>query len=288
MGPPLSNQPQGWIENESRAVSGPYLVQQPVPMSGIHPPQYAPPPMVVSPHTNTPMIPDSSMGPYVIGPPVLPHPGYPVQPMEPGMVPRGHMNYQTGVPRGLHMTPAYVNHTRGSQPLLMGDATNMHIPGFTGSQVVDPRAPMPRRLTHQSTSQLFDPYNGTSRKFSGGIGNFVAPQTRGRKMSTSSGRLAYSSQNPMVPTSSRFTESSNRRRQSEADASITGDSVSGCGHTWIGPHNSTVKELWIGELPPDICEAEITQLFEQIVRITPIAISLRSNAMKGNAHAFVT
>lgn len=300
LGSPPHSQPQGWIENESRTVPGPYLGQSPFPVPGMQQSQYGPPAIAVGPHMNAPMMPGSAMGSYFIGPPVLTHPVYPAQPMEPGMMPRGNMNYQTGAMRGPHMPLTYVNQPNEPQPFSMGDATNMLIPGFLRSQVVDPLAPMPRRLSQQSAGQLFDPYNGTSRKFSGGQGhndvgkkggasNFTAPQNRGRRSSTSSGaRLAQGSYYYMPSTGSRIIESSNRRRASENDTSITSDSVYGCGHTWIGPKNTIVKELWIGDLPPDVRESELMQLFDKTVGITPLAISVRSNTVKGHVHAFAT
>ena len=79
-----------------------------------------------------------------------------------------------------------------------------------------------------------------------------------------------------------------RRRLSEDDPNITGDSVSGCGHTWIGPKNLTVNELWIGDLPPDAREDEIIQLFKQTVDVTATAISLRSRLPQNGTHAFAT
>ncbi|USP81160.1 hypothetical protein yc1106_08434 [Curvularia clavata] len=294
LGSPAHSQPQGWIENESRTVPGPY----PFPVPGMHQSQYGPPPIAVGPQMNASMIPSSAMGSYFVGPPVLTHPACPAQPMESGMMPRGHINYQMGAFRSSHMSPAHVNQQKEPQSLSMGDATNMYFSGFMRSQVVDPLAPMPRRLSQQNAGQLFDPYNGTSRKFSGGqvhndlakkggASNFTAPQNRGRRSSTSSSaRLVQGSHYYIPSTGSRIIESSNRRRLSEDDTSITGDSVYGCGHTWIGPKNTTVKELWIGDLPPDVRENELKQLFDKTVGITPLSISVKSNTVKGHVHAF--
>lgn len=297
VGSPPHSQPQGWMENESRTVPGPYLGQPPFPVPCIQQSQYGPPPIAVGPHMNAPMIPGSVIGSYYLGPPVLTHPVYPTQPLEPGMIPRGHMNYQAGATRGPQMPPTYVNQPKEPHLYSIGDTTNMHFPGFMRSQVADPMAPMPRRLSQQSTGQLFDPYKGTSRKFSGqghndmgkkgGASSFAAPQNRGRRSSTSSSvRLAQGSHHYMPSRGSRSIEPSNRWRSSEDDTSITGDSVYGCGHTWVGPKNNTVKELWIGDLPPDIRESELKQLFDKAVGINPLSISIKSNTVKGHVHAF--
>ncbi|KAJ6200988.1 hypothetical protein J3E72DRAFT_372172 [Bipolaris maydis] len=299
LGSGLYNQPQGWIENESRTVSGPYPRRDPVGIPGIQSAQYIPVQMAGGPQIPAPIIPSSTMNPYLLGPPMMSHPGYPVQTVEPAEASRGHTGYQTGVARGMQMNPAYINDPQAPQPMLMGEMTNMHFPGHMGSQGIDPRAPIPRRSNHSGANQLYDPYNGNNRKFSagqaygdtgkkGGPYGFTAPQHRGRKISTSSGRSVHSSHNHMLPTGPRYNEISSRRRQSEDDPKITGDSISGCGHTWIGPNNTTVKELWVGDLPPDVSESEILQLFEQTIGITPIAISLRHNAGKGPFHAFAT
>ncbi|KAJ5030764.1 hypothetical protein J3E71DRAFT_359067 [Bipolaris maydis] len=271
LGSGLYNQPQGWIENESRTVSGPYPRRDPVGIPGIQSAQYIPVQMAGGPQIPAPIIPSSTMNPYLLGPPMMSHPGYPVQTVEPAEASRGHTGYQTGVARGMQMNPAYINDPQAPQPMLMGEMTNMHFPGHMGSQGIDPRAPIPRRSNHSGANQLYDPYNGNNRKFSagqaygdtgkkGGPYGFTAPQHRGRKISTSSGRSVHSSHNHMLPTGPRYNEISSRRRQSEDDPKITGDSISGCGHTWIGPNNTTVKELWVGDLPPDVSESEILQL----------------------------
>jgi hypothetical protein len=72
------------------------------------------------------------------------------------------------------------------------------------------------------------------------------------------------------------------------DPTITGDSVSGCGPTWIGPKNSTVKELWIGDLPADADENELIQLFKQTVGVTAVTISLKNKFPHSAPHAFAT
>jgi hypothetical protein len=299
MGSGIYHQPQGWVENEGRTGSGPYLRQDFSAIPSIQPTQYVPVQMAMGPQMTSPTMPGPAMNPYVLGPPMLPHTGYPVQSMEPTMAPRGHVSYQSGGTRGLQIPPAYPNQPQGPQPVLMGEMTNIHFPGHMGSQGINPRAPMSRRFNNPNPNQLFDPYSGNNRKFSGGQGyndigkkgapsNYITPQDRGRKMSTSSGRTAYSSLNYMPPTGLRYNDTSTRRRISEDDPNITGDSVSGCGHTWIGPHNTTVKELWIGDLPQDVSESELLQLFEQTVKVTPTAVSLRSNTGRSPFHAFIT
>ncbi|KAL6153382.1 hypothetical protein ACJBU6_08533 [Exserohilum turcicum] len=291
-------QTKGRVENESRMVSGSFSRQKPVPVTGMQP-QYVPTHMPMGPQMAPQMMPGSAMGSYVLGPPMMPQPGYPIQSVDPVIASRAHMGYQPDATRTLQMPPPYINQPRGPHAMLMGDMTNMHFQGQMSAQVVESRAPMSRRLNYANTNQLFDPYSGTNRKFSsvqgyndatrkGGPGGFVAPQNRGRKMSSSGGRPAYNSYNPMSSSTSHYTEFSARRRVSEDDPNITGDTVFGCGHTWIGPKNATVNELWIGDLPHDVLESELLQMFEQMVKITSVSISLRSNATKGPFHAFAT
>lgn len=297
MGSGSYNQPQGWTENNNRVGHGSYTRRPSGPMAGIQSPQYMPS-QPIGPHMAVPMMPGPAMGPYAQASPMMPHPQYTVQPMDPTMASRGPMAYQPGMVPSSSMPQTFMHQPQGPHTSSMGDMTNIHFQGLMGSQIVDPRAPMPRRASHQNNSHLFDPYSGNNRKFSGGSGyniakkggpsTFAPPPNRGRKTSTSGGRAAYTSYNPGLPPGSHYINLNPRRRSSEDDPAVTGDAVSGCGHTWIGPKNASVNELWIGDLPQDIHEDELVQLFQQAVKISPIGISLRSNSVKGPFHAFAT
>jgi hypothetical protein len=259
--------------------------------------------MVMGQPMAMPVMPNSAMTPYGHAPAIGPVHGYAVQHFDHTMAPRGHMSYQPGMMHAPPMGPAYLHQPQDPYGISMGDMTNnMHYPNNMGPQYAD-RAPMPRRASHHNANLLYDPYGGANRKFSdtsaynsgskrGGPGNFTAQLGRGRKVSTSSGRVAYNS-NPdhaaNIPANSgRYTDFNSRRRFSEDDPNVTGDPVAGCAQNWIGTGNSTVTELWIGDLPVDAHEDELRLLFQQKVGITPTAISIKDNPTKGICHAFAT
>jgi hypothetical protein len=187
----------------------------------------------------------------------------------------------------------------------MGNMTNnMHHANNFMLQHQDPRAPIPRRSHPRNAQDLYDPYGGNNPKFNGASGHnnggrkggnygFAAQPGRGRKVSNLGGRDSYNRSNAdfnahVSSGGPRHTDFNARRRLSEDDPDITGDSVSGCGHTWIGPKNSTVNELWVGDLPPDTTEAELIYLFKHAVGIAPISVSLRNKIPQNSVHAFAT
>ncbi|KAF2263419.1 hypothetical protein CC78DRAFT_274712 [Lojkania enalia] len=45
------------------------------------------------------------------------------------------------------------------------------------------------------------------------------------------------------------------------DPSVTGDQVFGCDETWIGPQNNTVTSLWLAQLPPDVTDHDLREMF---------------------------
>ncbi|KAF1836005.1 hypothetical protein BDW02DRAFT_596806 [Decorospora gaudefroyi] len=292
------NQQLAWSENVSRGGSGSYLRQPSGTMSSTQSPQYAPATMAMGQPMAVPVMPGSAMAPYGQGHPMMQVPGYPIQHFDTAMVMRGPMHYQPGPMHAPPMGPAYPFQHQGPHGATMGDMTNnMHYPNNMAAQYPDPRAPMP----HRTSNLLFDPYNGANPKFNnttthkkGAYSNFPAQSNRGRKASTSIGRVAYSSSNTDHATNvsanaGRYTDFSARRRFSEDDPKITSDPVTGCAHTWIGAGNSTVTELWVGDLPSDAHEDEVKQMFQQNVGITPTAISIKHNTSRpNNSHAFAT
>ncbi|KAL1792765.1 hypothetical protein ACET3X_009272 [Alternaria dauci] len=295
-------QAHGWVENSNRTPYGAYPRQPSVTVPNIQSPPFLPPQMAMGQHIPHPMMP--VLPPYV----QVAHNGYGFQQPDLGMMPRAHINYQQGMVQNQPMNPAFSHHANG-QHVSMGDMTNnMHHANNMLYQHQDPRAPMPRRANQRNAQDLFDPYSGNNPKFNGALGynnggrksgnnSFVSQPGRGRKVSNMGGRDAYNRSNAdhnakVLPGGPRNTDFNARRRLSEDDPTITGDSVSGCGHTWIGPKNATVNELWIGDLPPDAGEEELIQLFKQTVGVTATAISLRSrlphNGPHNGIHAFAT
>jgi hypothetical protein len=182
-------------------------------------------------------------------------------------------------------------------------ANNMYYANNMEPRYTDPRASVGRRTNHRNTNTLYDPNDGTYRKFSDTAGhqgsgkkagsNTFPPQyggPRGRKASASNVRPAYNNTIPnanhhMSVASSR-TQHSDRRLHTD-DPTITGDLHNGCNQDWIGSANMTVRELWIGDLPLDVTQDEIKHLFQEKVGILPTNVSINHNAGKV-PHAFVT
>jgi hypothetical protein len=287
MGSGSYNQPPGWVEN--RGVPGSYSRQ--ASGASMHSPQFMPAAMAIP--QPMAMVPGPPMVPYAQGPPMMPAHGYPhVQ------------HYQSGPMQTPPMAPAYLHQPHG--PHAMGDMTNnMHYSNNMGVQYADPRAPMPRRTSHHNAHNanvLYDPYNGTNPNFKkpsgynaggkkGGLSSFAVQPGQGRKMS--GGRPPYNNSNTdhavnMPANGGRYNDFSHQKRVQEDDLSITGDSVAGCGHTWIGAENMTVTELWIGDLPTDVHKDEIIQLFQQNAGVTPTAVSIRTHTNNSSCHAFAT
>jgi hypothetical protein len=178
---------------------------------------------------------------------------------------------------------------------------NVYYPSNIATPYTETRASAGRR----PGNALFDPYNGTNRKFSDTTGyhgggkkagsNAFPTQlggSRDRRTSTSNGRPTYNNPTPNanhpITTSFNRSQHSGRRPQIEDDPVITGDSFGGCHMNWIGSGNSTVKELYIGYLPMDVEQDEIKDLFEDKVGIVPKRVVIGSSVGKGNYyHAFV-
>jgi hypothetical protein len=298
MGSGSYGQQHGWVENNNRTMYGAYPRQPSGTMPSMQSHHFMSPQMATGQHIPQPMIAGSS--PYV----QVVHSGHGFQQHDPGMVPRTHINYQQGMIQTQPMNPVFPHQPNG-QYVSMGNMTNnMHHANNMMSQHQDPRAPMPRRPNQRNIQDLFDPYSGNNPKFNGALGynnggrkgannNFAPQPGRGRKVSNMGGRDTYHRTNVdynanVSSSGSRNSDFNARRRLSEDDPTITGDSVSGCGHTWIGPKNLTVSELWIGDLPADVGEDELIQLFKQTVGVTAIAISLRNKFPQNGTHAFAT
>jgi hypothetical protein len=298
MGSGSYNQHHGWVENNNRTIYGAYPRQPSGPMPSIQSPQFVSPQMAMAQHVPQPIM--TGAGPYV----QVAHPGYAFQPSDTGMMARAHVNYQQGMMQAQPMSPASLQQPHG-QHFSMGDMTNnMHHANAMMLQHQDSRAPVPHPSNPRGAQDLYDPYSGNNHKFNGGPGHhnggrkgsnnsFASQAGRGRKVSNPGGREPYNRSNSeynatISSGSTRHTSFNNRRRPSEDDPAITGDSVSGCGHTWIGPKNSTVDELWVGDLIQDTSEGELVQMFKQAVGITPTSIALRGKFGSNSLHAFAT
>ncbi|KAI0584888.1 RRM-1 multi-domain protein [Pyrenophora tritici-repentis] len=280
-----------WAENNNRMYPAP-IQRQPFPQAPYMAPQFAIGQMV--PGMMAPFVPAPQVGLY-------PHPQMVNPQHDPTMNARGPMSFPSGVMHNPSVGPAIVHHNTGPHNSSMGDMTNIHYQNQMGSPFADPRAPMPPRPNNPPMPQLYDPYSGNNRKFSGvpaynnmgkkgGPGNFTAQTSRGRKTSNPAGRASQHNSNvDLHPNSPRYQDFGARYRQSEEDPNIVSDTVSGCGHTWIGIQNSTVNELWVGDLPADTSQGEIEQMFKQNVKITPTKVVIKTNGFnKAPSHAFVT
>jgi hypothetical protein len=72
------------------------------------------------------------------------------------------------------------------------------------------------------------------------------------------------------------------------DPTIINDSQRGCHTKWIGPENYTVNELFVSDLPDNIQEEEVKDMFVREINITPVRVSFgKHQPAAPRQHAFV-
>jgi hypothetical protein len=135
---------------------------------------------------------------------------------------------------------------------------------------------------------LYDPYEGnnliyrnSTSQHSGKKYNqngFQNPRGRQRKLSTPGSRPYHSQFANDKP--GHVQSNGNRflgpKGPGEDDPAITQDHEHGCHTNWIGPQNTTVTEVYIGDLPEDIRDAELEALFQDRIGVKPKSINARS------------
>lgn len=205
-----------------------------------------------------------------------------------------------------HGYPRYPSGPQGSPYVMpMADMTNMHFNPNMPPQNIDPRRPGERRYSQQygNGSALYDPYEGNNPSFRhpGSQHNsrkinhnsFQNLNGRQRKPSTPGGRFhqdQFANDKPshIQSNNSRFVWS---KGPSEDDPAITQDYEYGCYTNWIGPQNTTVTEVFVGDLPEDIQKQELEALFHDRIGVKPESINLKipfqQNGYPTRRHAFV-
>lgn len=179
-----------------------------------------------------------------------------------------------------------------------GDMTNT--PYYTNSRpqyVIDPARTSRREKPYGNT--LYDPYNGTKPAFNDYGGAARKPSRTGfmdnssRKMSAQSSRSRVGSSGTdwgeSGSNSNRFSDhrSTRHHHNMKDDPIITNDPLRGCHHTWIGPENEDVNELFIGDLPGDVQAQEVEAMFFHVVNIKPTRVNVRKSMSSVRPHAFV-
>lgn len=181
-----------------------------------------------------------------------------------------------------HMTPGY-----GPR-----DVTNTAYYG-PRSPYMDPHHTGRREKSYGTLTghnTLYDPYNGAKPAFSDyGTGrkssrNGYMEQSAGRKPSVQGLRPRVSSSG--TDWGDRL-QRHHHHHQLKDDPAITGDAIRGCGHTWIGPENHDVNELFIGDLPENIQPREIEIMFSSTINIAPARVIVKTPSFSTRAHAFV-
>lgn len=204
-----------------------------------------------------------------------------------------------------HGFPRQTSASQGIQCTIpMGDVTNMHYAMSIPPHNMDFRPPADRRSDqlHTNSNGLYDPYDSNNPAFRAvpyangkkynQHGSHIFP-SRQRKTSYSGNRPNYGQYGIERSTSlqtgpnygSQFARS---KSPQENDRAITGDKESGCYHTWIGPLNETVNELFVKDLPPDVQYAELEAMFFDRIGFKPTAIRVKSTPnLSDRKHAFV-
>jgi hypothetical protein len=260
--------------------------------------------------------------PMAMGPPphmMQPH-GYPhgiqgpqgpqgYQPSSPSMFPAH--PYHPGLGRPGPQSQAYITspqmaqsyilqgpNDRGPRGASFGDMTNMPYNFNNGpSHNGDSRRSGRHNSSYGSRSPvLFDPYSGTRPGFNDpnagrkpSRGGFMDQSSRTRKPSATDNRPrtgSYSS--TWVDTPSNGIGNRYPKGRTMDDPTIINDSQRGCHTKWIGPENYTVNELFVSDLPDNIQEEEVKDMFVREINITPVRVSFgKHQPAAPRQHAFV-
>lgn len=248
-------------------------------------------PMVNVPHGMAPMVYEqNAMTPGMVAGPSS-HPGI----MHPSLMPL-HSAQSTSMMQG---HPPQLSGSQGPPYAApMGDVTNMHYPPSVYPHQIDHHRPGERRYSQQygNGSALYDPYQGINPVFKAGKkenqSGFQNSNNRQRRTSIpgQSQHSQYTNDRPS------HTQPGGRplgpKSHSEDDLAITQDLEYGCHTNRIGAQNTTVTEIFIGDLPEDIQDAELAAMFQDRINIRPKSIITRHaftphENYLGRKHAFV-
>lgn len=155
--------------------------------------------------------------------------------------------------------------------------------------------PYPRQGSQSmKPSGLYNPYDATRpdkadfattgiRK--GSRGNFASSASRGRNYSTGVFDRAGSRSNewdhpenvkkPNGSSVGKSTPMLDTKNFNDSNPNITKDKEFGCDHDFIGPKNSTVRQLYVRNLPEGTTGHEIRRFFEEHAAITPTMVDIK-------------
>jgi|SRR5690242_5309146 len=185
----------------------------------------------------------------------------------------------------------------------MGDITNLPYPpgmspqNFGSSLSADGRS----NQRYMAGDLLYDPYDGSNPAFMGAgysngnsrktyLNGHHNPNSRPRRTSFPGSRQY---QNQYMNDRSSLPQTGGKRNFSqkthlENDPAITQDRDYGCYENWIGPHNETVNELYVKDLPEDVEPSELEAMFHSRLGVKPTSINIKSlPQLHHRTHAFV-
>ncbi|KAJ4381258.1 hypothetical protein N0V86_003607 [Didymella sp. IMI 355093] len=292
-----------YVENMPHIPSGFDAQQHPGPMSATQSPRFHPAPMAMNhPMSNVPpnMVPFGyGQGPVGLG--AIAGQPHLTGAIHPSTMPPHAM-------QGPPMMQVYPRQPSNAQGLPfavpMGDMTNVRYggPPRMPMQNMDSRRPSERRFSqqHPNCNALYDPSMGNDLAFKD-MGYPNGKTYNQNSMNISNGRQRKPSFPGSRPYQGQYTNgrpqtggSYNTRPKSHLDnnIAITQDQEYGCYIDWIGPKNESVNELFVKDLPEDIREAELENIFQERlgVRLTSVNIGSRSSLpqySQSRKHAFV-
>jgi hypothetical protein len=284
------NAPAGvYGENYPQLAQGAYA---PRPSSGtVHPPHFNPAVMamgqaVMPSHHPMQAYPQG----YQLSSPSL----YPAQPYHPGLTRSGPLPpYQAYMPSP-PIVPSNIHHApndSGSRGPSFGDMTNYYANNGPPHNTDTRRAGRRNSSYGNGNGSLYDPYNGAKPAFNdpagrrSSRGGFLDQPGRSRKASVPDNRSRVGSYGAdwidMPGNGSRYS-----RGRTVDDPAIIGDTLRGCHQKWIGPENHTVNELFVSDLPDDVQDNEVKEMFAREINIPPLRVTIKKQPSATHAHAF--
>jgi hypothetical protein len=222
------------------------------------------------------------------------HPGQPYHSglARPGPLPQhqAYMPYMPTAPGHVQQVP----NDRCLRGASFGDMTNTSYYVNNGiPHNMDSRR-ISRRNSSYGSGSLYDPYNGARAAFNdpnagrkSSRGSFMDQSGRPRKPSAPDNRSRTGSYGndwtDMPANGNRFP----RAGRMLDDPTIVSDSLRGCHQKWIGSENHDVNELFLSDLPDNVQEYEVVDMFAREINITPVRVTIKKQASAPHAHAFV-
>jgi hypothetical protein len=290
-------------ENVARGAAGTYYNPPLGPHSVVHSPYLNPVSTVMA--QQYPELP-YAIPPFGFGQPMM-SPSMPLtQPYHPGQMPLQPIYMtQQSVPHGYIQQACENRRSRGNA--FVDVANNQHynhnmLPQNAGPRYQGNRCTSLSDNTYGSSNSscmLYDDKAGTkavrggytdvlarSRKSSvpeprerhGSYGTDASPYQKGPS-NYGSGRM-----DNQTAMGNRFSSHGPLKTRPVDDPAITGDTIAGCGPSWIGPENTRVFELFIGDVPDDVQATDLEFMFSNVMSMMPRKVTI---GYKLPRHAFV-